>query len=255
MMEYFVKPDKDYGQNFLVEPEVCKKITDLLEIKPGETVLEVGPGIGSLTHFLTLSEGEISAVDIDERMISFLSEKYNKRKLTLITNDIRKTDVSSYDKIIGNLPYNITTETITYLLLNAKSCKKMVIMCQTEAFPHFNDVEGKEYGPASVLVHLIGKINRKITVKPGSFYPAPKCTSTVFVVDLNENIDWDQAKKVYTLAKQLFLNRRKTIYNNLSQYLGNKDKANMVLEKCGVPANYRPEQLAPNMFLEIYLSL
>ncbi len=255
MMEYFVKPDKDYGQNFLVEPEVCKKITDLLEIKPGETVLEVGPGIGSLTHFLTLSEGEVSTVDIDERMINFLSEKYNKRKLTLITNDIRKTDVSSYDKIIGNLPYNITTETITYLLLNSKNCKKMVIMCQTEAFPHFNDVEGKEYGPASVLVHLIGKINRKITVKPGSFYPAPKCTSTVFTVDFNENIDWEQAKKVYMLAKQLFLNRRKTIYNNLSQYLGNKDKTNAVLEKCGIPANYRPEQLSPNKFLEIYLSL
>ena len=68
-MEYFVKPDKDYGQNFLVEPEICKKITDLLEIQPGESVLEVGPGIGSLTHFLTLSEGNISAVDIDERMM------------------------------------------------------------------------------------------------------------------------------------------------------------------------------------------
>ena len=255
MMEYFVKPDKDYGQNFLVEPEICKKITDLLEVQPGESVLEVGPGIGSLTHFLTLSEGNISAVDIDERMISFLSEKYNKRKLNLINNDIRKTDVSNYDKIIGNLPYNITTETITYLLNNVRKCKKMVIMCQTEAYPHFADVSGKEYGPASVLLHLIGKINRKLTVKPGSFYPAPKCTSTVFTIEFNENINWEQANKVYLLAKQLFLNRRKTIYNNLSQYLGNKDKANEVLNKCNVLANYRPEQITPNKFLEIYLCL
>ena len=131
----------------------------------------------------------------------------------------------------------------------------MVIMCQSEAFPHFNNIEGKEYGPASVLLHLIGKISRKITVKPGSFYPTPKCTSTVFTIELNKNIDWEQAKKVYQLSKQLFLNRRKTIYNNLSQYLGNKDKANSLLDKCGIPANYRPEQLAPNKFLEIYLSL
>ena len=255
MMEYFVKPDKDYGQNFLVEPDICKKITDLLEIKPEENVLEIGPGIGSLTHFLTMSEGSISAVDIDDRMINFLSEKYNKRKLTLITNDIRKTDVSTYDKIIGNLPYNITTETITYLLLNAKKCKKMVIMCQSEAYPHFADIEGKEYGPASVLLHLIGKSNRKFIVKPGSFYPVPKCNSTVFTIDLNDDIDWEQAKKVYLLAKQLFLNRRKTIYNNLNQYLGNKEKANSVLEKCNIPINYRPEQISPNKFLEIYLSL
>lgn len=255
MMEYFVKPDKDYGQNFLVEPDICKKIVNLLEIHPEETVLEIGPGIGSLTHFLTLSEGNISAVDIDERMIAFLSEKYNKRKLNLITNDIRKTDITSYNKIIGNLPYNITTETITYLLLNAKNCKRMVIMCQSEAFPHFNDVEGKEYGPASVLLHLIGKINRKFIVKPGSFYPVPKCNSTVFTIDLMENIDWETTKKVYMLAKQLFLNRRKTIYNNLSQYLGNKEKANEVLDRCSIPANYRPEQLSPNKYLEIYQNL
>ena len=173
----------------------------------------------------------------------------------LINNDIRKTDVSNYDKIIGNLPYNITTETITYLLSNVRKCKKMVIMCQTEAYPHFADVSGKEYGPASVLLHLIGRINRKLMVKPGSFYPAPKCTSTVFTIEFNDNINWEQANKVYLLAKQLFLNRRKTIYNNLSQYLGNKDKANEVLNKCGIPANYRPEQISPNKFLEIHLCL
>ena len=255
MLEYFVKPDKDYGQNFLVEPEICKKITDLLDIKENESVLEIGPGIGSLTHFLTLTNGHITAVDIDERMIYFLKEKYHKNKLELIQNDIRKTDVSSYDKIIGNLPYNITTETITYLLLTAKRCKRMVIMCQSEAYPHFADIEGKEYGPASVLLHLIGSINRKMTVKPGSFYPVPKCTSTVFTIDLKENNNWDEAQKVYKLAKQLFLNRRKTIYNNLSQYLGDKEKTNAILQKCNIPANYRPEQLPPNKFLEIYLCL
>ena len=255
MLEYYVKPDKDYGQNFLVEPEISKRIVDLLDIQENEKVLEVGPGIGSLTHFLTLSNGNISVVDIDERMIYFLKEKYPKKNINYINCDIRKTDVSSYDKIIGNLPYNITTETIVYLLSNATHAKKMVIMCQSEAYPHFGDIEGKEYGPASVLLHLVGNCFKKFTVKPGSFYPAPKCTSTVFTIDTNNDVDWEKAKGTYLLAKQLFLNRRKTIYNNLSQYLKNKDKATEVLDKCGIPQNARPEQLSPNMFLEIYLSL
>ena len=252
MMEYYVKPDKDYGQNFLVEPSICEKIVDLLEIEKDEKALEIGPGIGSLTHFLSLKPGKLSVVDIDIRMIDFLKEKYRKQEIEFIANDIRKTDISSYDKIIGNLPYNITTEAITYILLNAYTAKRVVIMCQSEAFNHFNDVSGKEYGPASVLLHLIGTCNRKFTVKPGSFYPMPKCNSTVFTIDINKDVDWDTMKKVYLFAKQLFLNRRKTIYNNLSQYLKDKEKALEVLDKLNISSNTRPEEISPQKYLEMY---
>ena len=252
MLEYYVQPDKDYGQNFLVEPEICQKIVDLLDIKEDESVLEVGPGIGSLTHFLSNKSNHLSVVDIDRRMIDFLNEKYKKSNINFICEDIRKTDISSYEKIIGNLPYNITTEAITYLLLNGTKAKKLVIMCQSEAFPHFNDVTGKEYGPASVLLHLLGTINRNFTVKPGSFYPMPKCNSTVFTITINEDADFLTAKNVYYLTKQLFLNRRKTIFNNLSQYLKDKDKAISILTKLNISINMRPEQLSPKQFLEIY---
>ena len=252
MGEYYVQPDKDYGQNFLVEPEICQKIVTLLDIKKDEKVLEIGPGIGSLTHFLSLESNNLSVVDIDRRMIDFLTEKYRKSNINFICEDIRKTDISGYDKLIGNLPYNITTETITYLLLNGVKAKKMVIMCQSEAFLHFNDVSGKEYGPASVLLHLIGDCKRNFTAKPGYFYPMPKCNSTVFTIDIKKDADFGMAKKVYLLAKQLFINRRKTIYNNLLQYLKDKDKTNAVLEKCHIPINYRPEQISPEQFLSLY---
>lgn len=255
MMEYYVKPDKDYGQNFLVEPPICEKIVDLLEIQKDEKVLEIGPGIGSLTHFLSLKEGELSVVDIDERMISFLKEKYRRSEIEFITNDIRKTDISNYDKIIGNLPYNITTEAIVYILLNARRANKVVIMCQSEAFNHFNDVSGKEYGPASVLLHLLGTCNKKFVVKPGSFYPVPKCNSTVFTIDLYKNVALDDIKKVYLFAKQLFINRRKTIYNNLSQYLKDKEKTNEVLNQVGILPNTRPEEISPEKYLEMYKAL
>lgn len=252
MSEYFVKPDKDYGQNFLVEPEICNKIVSLLEVKPEDDVLEIGPGIGSLTHFLNLEPCKLSVVDIDERMIYFLKNKYSKSEINFITNDIRKEDVSKYNKIIANLPYNITTEAIVYLLTNAKNCELMVLMCQTEAFFHFSDLEGKEYGPSSVLVHLLGEISRKITAKPGSFYPAPKCTSTVFTIRINPEVNKEEAVSVYKMCKQLFLNRRKTIYNNLSNYLKNKEQAAKACEACGIELNTRPEQITPSKFLEMY---
>ncbi len=247
-----LKPDKDYGQNYLLEPELSKRIVDLLDINESDSVLEIGPGIGSLSHFICLNNSDITLVDIDERMINFLKIIYNKPNINLVLNDIRKHDVSNYTKIIGNLPYNITTETITYLLENARNCRKMVLMCQAEAFPRFHDIEGKEYGPASILLHLLGTSTRKFTVKPGSFYPIPKCSSVVFTIDINENVDFDHALDAYRFAKKLFLNRRKTIQNNLSSYLNDKDKTLEVLKKAGIDERKRPEEIKPEQFVALY---
>ena len=248
-----LKPDKDYGQNFLLEPDVCKKIVDLLEISSDDTVLEIGPGIGSLTHFLSISGAkEITLVDIDKRMIDFLRILYTKNNIELVLNDIRKVDVSNYTKIIGNLPYNITTETIVYLLEKCQKAQKMVLMCQAEAFPRFFDLSCKEYGPASILVHLLGISKRNFVVKPGCFYPVPKCSSLVFTIDLDENVNKSFVLEVYRFAKRLFLNRRKTIYNNLSSCLGNKDAAQKILEDLNIPINKRPEEILPKQYVEIY---
>ena len=247
-----LKPDKDYGQNYLLDTTICKKIVDILDVKQNESVLEIGPGLGSLTHFLSLYDANITLVDIDQRMIDFLKVIYQQTDIKLVTNDIRKHDVSNYEKILGNLPYNITTETIIYLLENAKKAKKMVLMCQAEAFARFNDISGKEYSAASVLVHLLGSIKKEMIVKPGSFYPSPKCSSLVFSISFNENADKEYCLKVYQLAKKLFLNRRKTIYNNLSSVLGDKSLAESVLNELNIPLNKRPEELLPSMFVSIY---
>jgi 16S rRNA (adenine1518-N6/adenine1519-N6)-dimethyltransferase len=248
-----LKPDKDYGQNYLLEPELAKRIIDLLEIKSGENVLEIGPGLGSLSHFLSLySESKITLVDIDERMINFLKIIYNASNISLVLNDIRKHEVTKYDKIVGNLPYNITTETVVYLSENAKNAKKMVLMCQAEAFPRFNDLSGKEYGPVSILVHLLGNSKRNFTVKPGSFYPIPKCSSVVFTIDLNNDDKREQSLEVYRFAKKMFLNRRKTIYNNLSSFLGNKETASELLKQSNIDPSKRPEELSPSNFVTLY---
>ena len=251
-----LKPDKDYGQNFLVEPQVSERIVDALKIEENESVIEVGPGLGSLTHFLSLKNNETTVVDIDRRMIDFLNVIYQNSNIKIVENDIRKVDVSNYQKVVGNLPYNITTEAIQYFLLNASNAKRMVFMIQSETLAHFYDVSGKEYGPTSVLIHLLGSIEKLFTVKAGSFYPAPKCSSVVFSITIDPNKDRNKAIDAFKIAKQLFINRRKTIQNNLSNYLKNKDLANKVCEDLNINPLSRPEQLSPEIYLAIseYLS-
>ena len=247
-----LKPDKDYGQNFLLEPLICQKIVDALSINQDDSILEIGPGLGSLTHFLSLYENnQKTIVDIDSRMIDFLKVIYQKTNINFILNDIRKVDVSTYTKIIGNLPYNITTELVTYLLKNAVHATKIVLMCQQEAFNRFFDLEGKEYGPVSILVHLLGSSKKLFSVKAGCFYPVPKCGSLVFEITFDGGIDRKTALETYELSKKLFLNRRKTIYNNLSAYLNDKDKAMNVLNELNIGSNLRPEQIKPKQFLKI----
>ncbi len=246
-----IKPDKDYGQNFLVESSTASKIVDYLDIKENESVLEIGPGLGSLTHYLNLKSSNLSVCDIDSRMIDFLKVIY-KDGITYIQNDIRKVDVSKYDKIIGNLPYNITTELVTYLLMNAKETKKIVLMCQLEAFDRFYDLSGENYGPASILIHLLGNVEKLLVVKPGSFYPAPKCNSVVFSFKKEPVDSLETIIGVYKLAKSLFLNRRKTIYNNLKNYFGSADKANEVLKSLELDSMLRPENIKPEIYLKMY---
>lgn len=244
------RPDKDYGQNFLVEPDVCKRIVDSLNIQNDESILEIGPGLGSLTHFINEQSDNVTVVDIDERMIAFLKLVY--ADVNIVQCDIRKHDVKSYDKIIGNLPYNITTETIVYLLSNAVKAKKLVLMIQTDAYPHFSDIKGKEYGPASVLLHLLGKDKKLFQVKPGCFYPSPKCGSTVFEINIDPVCDIEEAKQVYSFTKSMFLNRRKTISNNLTNMVKNRNISNMILSESNIQINSRPEDISPLEYLKLY---
>ena len=244
------RPDKDYGQNFLVEPEICKRIVSCLDIDKDDKILEIGPGLGSLTHFLNQLSNNLTVVDIDERMIAFLKIVY--QDINIVQSDIRTFDISAFDKIIGNLPYNITTETIVYLLTNGLNAKKIVLMIQSDAFPHFFDTKGKEYGPSSVLLHLLGDCKKLFQVKPGSFYPSPKCGSTVFEINRNQICDNREAINVYLFSKNMFLNRRKTILNNLLNFIKDKEKAIQILSECEIEVNLRPEDISPKQFLQLY---
>lgn len=246
-----IRPDKDYGQNFLLEPEIAKSIVELANIQIDDRVLEIGPGLGSLTHFIDLKNCHFNVCDIDYGMIDFLKIFY-KDRITYINNDIRKVDISSYDKIIGNLPYNITTELVEFLLLSGINAEVMVLMIQLEAFNRFYELSGEDYGAISVLTRLMCNVEKHFVVKPGSFHPVPKCKSVVFTLTRKEDVDYDSIIGTYKLAKSLFLNRRKTIYNNLKNYLSSGDKASELLSKLNLDPQLRPENIKPEIYFQMY---
>ena len=243
-----ITANKNLGQNFLVDPLAAEKIVSLLNVNENDKVLEIGPGLGSLTHFL--QNYSLDVCDIDERMCRVINAIYgDKNNIQIFNEDILKFDVSKYDKIISNLPYYITSDIITYLLLNAKKCKEMVFMVQKEAALRFLDNNNKTE-PLSILINLVGQIKKVSIIKPSSFVPAPHVDSMVFKIEVYNN--YDNISSIYKFVKTMYLQKRKTIYNNLTSIVKNKDKARELLEKLGLNPLLRPENLTNKDYLSLF---
>lgn len=250
--EIGVVPSKDYGQNFLIDENIASKIVSLLDIKDDENCLEVGPGLGSLTHFLIESTNKLDVIDIDYNMTTLLNIFYKDKNINIICGDIRKFDISKYDKIISNLPYNITSELILYLIKNGKNVKRMVLMCQKETLKHFIDTNGKEYGPLSVYLHLCGEVKKIFDISNSCFYPIPKCKSSIFTINLYKNINRDENFEVYKFCKIIFKNRRKTIFKNLKSYINDDTIISATLLELNIDRQTRPEQISPHQYLQLF---
>ncbi len=252
LSEIGISPDINYGQNFLIEAEIAKKIIDLVQIKSDDKILEIGPGLGSLSHYLTGFSNDITLLDVDNNMTTFLSLFYKSDNVKIINNDVRRFDVSSYTKIVSNLPYNLTTEIIIYLCLNATDACRLVLMCENETLLHFTSLCGKDYGPVSILIHLLGDIKKEFSVPASAFYPSPKCTSTVFTINFNSQSNRNDIKNTYLMCKDLFLNRRKTIYNNLKRYLNDEELCGNILNELDISFNARPEEIDYRTYFKMY---
>lgn len=250
-----LRPNKSLGQNFLIDPAISSRIVDALNVVDGETILEIGPGLGTLTHYLSLKPNPIELVELDKTMVDFLDVVYKDFKnIKIINKDILKVNVSSYDKIVGNLPYYITTDIIVYILLNATKCRKLVFMIQKEAYPRFSaKVNEDGYGPAAILVSLLGEVKKVISVGANSFYPNPHIDSIVFEIEFDLDKKTKANYDIYRLAKALFANRRKTILNNLSSLIGSKDKALQMLNQLNIKETLRPENLSKQDYANLYL--
>lgn len=247
---YKLIANKSLGQNFLVDSNVAKKIVKKLELKDEDNTLEIGAGLGSLSYFLAQEKGVKTLIDVDEKMLAFLQEKFkNIGELHVKRENILKSDLSVYSKVIGNLPYYITSGIIEHIVLNAINAKKVVLMCQKEVYPKLTKAN---ISPLSIMLNYVSDISATMNVSRNSFAPVPHVESVVFELVPNKNIKSPNNKEVYKLMCKLFLHRRKNILNCLSSVCSGREEAKSALERCGLNENLRPEQLKIEDFQKLY---
>ena len=245
-----VKAKKHLGQHFLKDKNIASKIADSLLNENNDDVLEIGPGTGVLTQFLVEKPYDLTLVEIDDESVEYLQENFTD-EFRLLNLDFLKMSLSDYfdDQycIIGNFPYNISSQIFFKLLDNHERIPELVGMIQKEVAERIASVHGnKTYGILSVLLQLFYKIEYLFTVNENVFIPPPKVKSAVIRLKRIENnqldCDFDKLKLV---VKTAFNQRRKTMRNSLSGIIPPRvDKANDIFNK-------RPEQLAPQEFVEL----
>lgn len=257
MAELMIKPKNKYSQNFLTDYDVVKKSVDSLNLDPQDVVLEIGPGLGALSEEILNRGNSLYAFEIDENMISHLQVCFAKRNnFHLIPGDFLKQDLISFcDKdvrVISNIPYSLTTPIIEKVITAKLKIKSFVFMIQKEVSARLNaKINTKEYSPLSIMIDFLGKLEVVTKVNRDKFIPSPNVDSIVLKLTFNQDRDFNKEKKLFSLLKNSFAMRRKTILNNLTAYLHCKEKAETILNKANILCNLRPEQLSLKQFIDL----
>jgi 16S rRNA (adenine1518-N6/adenine1519-N6)-dimethyltransferase len=243
-----VRPKKHLGQHFLTDPAIAQRIVGALEVPEGALVLEVGPGTGVLTSWLLEKDLQFFPVEIDKESQVHLKNKWPG--LNLVEGDFLKIDLNRFPAgkmhIIGNFPYNISSQIFFKVLNNRERVDSVVCMLQKEVAQRIASPHGsKSYGILSVLLQAYYDITYLFSVKPGSFHPPPKVISGVIRMKRNERtaLPCDEAL-FHRVVKTVFNQRRKMIRNSIQPILLNLDSDNEFL-------SLRPEQLSVEQFIQL----
>jgi 16S rRNA (adenine1518-N6/adenine1519-N6)-dimethyltransferase len=246
-----VRPKKHLGQHFLTDQNIAKRITDSLSAGGSKNVIEVGPGKGVLTEFLLERQDiELVPVEIDHESVVFLLSHFPLLKPKLLEADFLSLDLSEIFKndfrIIGNFPYNISSQIFFKVLDHKDQVREVVCMIQKEVADRIISPPGnKTYGILSVLLQTWFKIEYLFSVKPGSFFPVPAVQSSVIRLVRNDrtSLGVDQ-KKFKLVVKTSFNQRRKMLRNSVKSLLNADVMENPLFQK-------RPEQLSVEEFIEL----
>ncbi len=228
LRKYNFNFQKRYGQNFLIDSHILEKIIDAAGITKEDCVLEIGPGIGTMTQYLAESAGEVAAVEIDRALIPILKDTLSDyRNVTVINEDILKVDINSLVrernqdrpiKVVANLPYYITTPIIMGLFESHVPLKSITVMVQKEVAQRMQVGPGtKDYGALSLAVQYYAKPQIVADVSPNCFIPRPQVGSAVIRLDRYEKprIAVDDEEVLFAVIRAAFNQRRKTLANSL----------------------------------------
>ncbi|HEX5168026.1 MAG TPA: 16S rRNA (adenine(1518)-N(6)/adenine(1519)-N(6))-dimethyltransferase RsmA [Cyclobacteriaceae bacterium] len=250
-----IRPKKFLGQHFLRDQNIARKIIESLSLQ-GEPrkVLEIGPGMGVLTQYLVMLKGiDLYVIEIDKESVIYLKEKFPQLKDHLIEGDFLEMDVPSVFRapfsIIGNFPYNISSQILFKILEHRNLVAEVVCMLQKEVADRISSQHGnKTYGILSVLLQTYYSIEFLFKVSPGVFHPQPKVMSGVIRLTRNERVSLPCDENLFTrVVKQGFNNRRKTLRNALKNLnLPPAISTRAMLDK-------RAEQLSVEEFIQLTL--
>jgi 16S rRNA (adenine1518-N6/adenine1519-N6)-dimethyltransferase len=245
-------PLKRFGQNYLQDQNIIKKIISEISPKENETIIEIGPGQGALTQYLFESRADLTAIEIDRRVIDDLKSRFhnlNLIQLDFLELDLNQILTSSKQKlrIVGNIPYNITSPIIFKLFDNNTFINDAVFMVQLEVAKRMTAKPGsKEYGILSVLLDYYGKVELAFKVSPNVFYPKPNVHSAIVHIYFNKIRNDSGFNSIFkSIVKSSFGNRRKTLKNSLS----NSIFADVDFGGCGIDLSLRAEQLKTDDFI------
>ena len=264
LQKYNFAFQKRFGQNFLIDTHVLDKIIDSAQITKDDFVLEIGPGIGTMTQYLAEAAREVAAVEIDKTLLPILDDTLKDwDNVTVINNDILKVDIRQLAleknqgrpiKVVANLPYYITTPIIMGLFENQVPVDSITIMVQKEVADRMQVGPGtKDYGALSLAVQYYAKPKIVANVPPNCFMPRPKVDSTVIRLTKLEKprAHVEDEALFFKIVRMVFTMRRKTLSNNLKSLGYTREFIEEVLEAAGIDLKARGETLSVEKFAEL----
>ena len=269
MKKYNIRANKNLGQNFLINEEVVKNIVGCSNIEKEDLVIEIGPGLGTLTKYLLEKAGKVISIELDTKMLQILEDRFSLYdNFELINNDVLKVDLKNIIKkekaegkiknvkIVANLPYYITTPIIMKLLEEELELESITVMIQKEVADRLIAIPGeKNTGAITYSVYYYASSEAIIEVPNSSFIPEPEVTSKVIKLNIRKEpiVTPRDKEKMFKIIKYAFTQKRKTLLNSLTNngIFENKKKGTEILNSLGIKENVRPEELSLKDFARI----
>lgn len=269
MKKYNITANKNYGQNFLIDDDIIDGIIKSADVNKEDLIIEIGPGLGTLTQKLLETAGKVISIELDPKMINILNDRFKLyNNFELINEDVLKVDLNNLininlsstilksAKVVANLPYYITTPIIMKLLEEKLNLKSITVMVQKEVAQRLTATPGeKDTGAITYSINYYTNSKIVIDVPNSSFIPAPEVNSAVIKLDLLETprVKLNNETLFFQIIKSAFLQKRKTLVNalNNSKLFNNKEEILNMLENLNIEKNIRGEKLSIKQYAQI----
>lgn len=267
LKKYGITANKKLGQNFLIDDNVIQGIVKSAQIESTDLVIEIGPGLGTLTAPLLEKAGKVIAIELDQKMLKILNDRFHLYdNFMLLNNDILQIDLKnlikenisgfSKVKVVANLPYYITTPIIMKLLEEKLDIESITVMVQKEVADRITAIPGdKLSGAITYSVDYYAEAKKVIFVDKQCFIPSPEVDSEVIKLDIRSTsaVNVNDEELFFRIIKASFMQRRKTLINGLSNsgIITNKEKIKNIFEKIGIDLGIRGEKLTIEQFAKL----